>query len=723
MPYRLKPFIYIFITTLFCGATNAQQSALDSLLPLLKVYTKADTSRASVLTGLAYAYHEISTDSTLYFANEGLRLSIQINSDKYKAKSLNYKAIAMYQAASMDESLELFNQALKLYESLHDDAGIGTVYNNLAVIYHDQNEYQKALEYYEKGLKYRIKARDWKNAGASYNNIGNVYFDLGNYTQSLVHHFKGLSLRERYDDRTKVSNSYANISAVYFDIGNYAKSLQYAQRSLMIAESERLRDGIFHGCIAIGTIYDKQGNNKEAIAYFNRALTMSFLTGIDNSKIVAFYFLGNQYVNAGRYDSATYYLNKALRIAIRLNEREGQLAIHNAFGRIDINNKNYSGALVHLNKALSIAEVIGNRQRLYETLELLSVAYDKLNNYKEAHVYLKRYMAIKDTIHLDAASKKIHQVEFDYLMEKNRNQIALLQKDKELQMEKNANATMFALLLVGIVLLLLILILFLVLKHQREIKSRKLIALQKAEIERQAAHLTQLNSFKDKTFSTISHDLRGPLASLTGMVELFNHKLLSIDEFLELKNNLSVQLVSINKLLDGLLEWGKLQMTGNAIINPSMVNIYDLVQTNQQLFKENLALKKITFINEVNQRYFVYADYHQVEICIRNIINNAIKFTSQHGTIKCSCILTTKDKVNIIIADNGVGMSTLQLNQLFSIKQVGVSTAGTEGEQGSGIGMILVKELIERNNGKISIDSELGRGTTVTLELPVKQTR
>jgi two-component system sensor histidine kinase/response regulator len=238
------------------------------------------------------------------------------------------------------------------------------------------------------------------------------------------------------------------------------------------------------------------------------------------------------------------------------------------------------------------------------------------------------------------------------------------------------------------------------------------------KIQIQNKQLSKINSEKDKFFSIISHDLRSPFSGLLGLAQLMLEKkhLLSEEDFDDLLNELYNSLTNIYKLVSNLLEWSRLQR-GGIDIYPEKINLCQLIDSQIDVFDTASKNKKIKLINKIPENIFIFADENSINTVFRNLLSNALKFTKEDGNIKIYS--ETDDKVvRIIIEDNGIGMSPDTVEKLFSIEKK-ITTYGTSGETGTGLGLILSKEFIEKNKGTISVKSEEGKGSAFTVSFPV----
>ncbi len=240
-------------------------------------------------------------------------------------------------------------------------------------------------------------------------------------------------------------------------------------------------------------------------------------------------------------------------------------------------------------------------------------------------------------------------------------------------------------------------------------------------LEESEERLKQLNGSKDKFFSIISHDLRSPFTSITGYSEVILDDIddLSKEEIKEFAGSIHKSAKNIQNLLENLLQWSRMQ-TGGIKYNPSNINLSDVVEEIVDLYQVNAARKKITLINELDNEYPVKADKFMLNTVLRNLVSNSIKFTRKYGTISISATENTdKKEIEITVTDTGLGMSEEIKNKLFKIDEH-VSTKGTEKEKGTGLGLILSKEFVEKHGGKIWVESELGIGSKFKFTIPTK---
>jgi signal transduction histidine kinase len=237
------------------------------------------------------------------------------------------------------------------------------------------------------------------------------------------------------------------------------------------------------------------------------------------------------------------------------------------------------------------------------------------------------------------------------------------------------------------------------------------------ETEQLNNSLSKANATKDKFFSIISHDLKNPINTLDGFVKLLNERYDSYSDDKKLKyiQIISESSSSLSKLIEGLLEWSRMQTDGFKF-SPQEIHLLPLIDMVFDNFMSQAINKDISLINQVDFKTKVFADYQMLYSVLRNFISNAIKFTRTNGYVRIYSE-TEENFVKICCEDNGVGIKEEYLEKLFQI-DTSLSTPGTNNETGTGLGLILCKEFIEKNNGKIGVISQEGKGSTFWFLIP-----
>ena len=240
------------------------------------------------------------------------------------------------------------------------------------------------------------------------------------------------------------------------------------------------------------------------------------------------------------------------------------------------------------------------------------------------------------------------------------------------------------------------------------------------EILKQGEELKALNALKDKVFSIIAHDLRTPLTSVSMFVDMLslNTNAFSEMDLREIVSDLHDSVESAKLLLENLLQWSMSQMKGIQL-KPEQVNLAELIEREGRILGKGLENKDIGLVQKIPSDCTAYADAESVSFISRNLLSNALKFTPSEGSITISVAVSEEGKRLIHFTDTGKGMSEEQQSKLFH-QDTHYSTEGTEGERGTGLGLMLCQEFAQKNGGLITVKSKEGAGSTFTLELPLE---
>lgn len=259
------------------------------------------------------------------------------------------------------------------------------------------------------------------------------------------------------------------------------------------------------------------------------------------------------------------------------------------------------------------------------------------------------------------------------------------------------------------------------LRDQRE-KLEMIVAERTIEIQSKNDQLRNLNSTKDKLFSIISHDLRSPFSAILGFQDLLADEYYNLTdtERLDMINQVQSSSKQIYSLVENLLNWARIQ-TNMIQYNPVSFQLKEVILEKISLYRNIAEVKGISLVDQIPDDLVAFADKNLLETTLRNLINNAIKFTASGGTILVKA--SKKDTViEISVIDSGTGMTKEQTDTLFNIETMHTKQ-GTKGEKGSGLGLVLCKEFVEKNKGLITVESQPGKGSIFSFTVPASPTR
>lgn len=313
------------------------------------------------------------------------------------------------------------------------------------------------------------------------------------------------------------------------------------------------------------------------------------------------------------------------------------------------------------------------------------------------------YYALTISQQMNEAEAKLNSAEQKY-------------KINQLEAERQSQTRINYLLVVVLILAALLLVVGIIL-GSKLYRGRKALQLQNELIEAQNLQLSTLNSNKDKIMGIIAHDLRSPLASLSSL-SMIGHDMITEGtkaELHELFDHITSSATNLNNLVNNLFNWA-VSLDGNLAVRAEPVPVQGLVEKVTDLYADKAREKKIALNSLTEASATVFGDANSVLTVVRNLVNNALKFTPECGSVSIGTSMTDHN-CTITVADTGKGMTAEQLEGLTRTERA-KHTSGTAGEPGSGLGMLIVKELVALNGGRMTVASSLGHGTEISIILP-----
>lgn len=467
----------------------------------------------------------------------------------------------------------------------------------------------------------------------------------------------------------------------------------------------------------LGLIENKNKNYTNAIIHFNKTIQYAYNVNDTAWVGIASGNKGMSFYNMSMYDSA--FVNFKTDIKYSLLGKEFGSASLAMTALADMFLTVYQkpdSAEYYFNLAISTAQQ-GRTEGVIATLQKIHESYAKNSFFEKAYRFHLQYIDIRDSLKPLLAEKQLEDFQKQFELQKRDNEIEILEKENLLQTKKTQQIRIIVATLSIIVALLVILLVVFYDMKERNRRVSIQINEQNEAIKKQAQDLKTLNEVKDKIFSILSHDMRSPIASVKNTFDLLDAKMINEEEFATLKEKISDQLSTLNIVLDNLLQWSKSQIYGNEIHIETNVNLHDLTQRSLSLFEAQIKNKNLFVNAEIEKSLTVLADYNKLDIVVRNLISNAVKFTLPGGSISIYSEQHEKN-ITLCIKDSGNGIREEDQKDIFKIKG-STRQYGTAGESGTGLGLWLCKNYIEQNKGKIYFTSESGKGSTFCISLPI----
>jgi len=509
------------------------------------------------------------------------------------------------------------------------------------------------------------------------NYMGDFLRASGSRTSSLEYLYQALALNALLHDSILLAQTYTYIGATYFEL-DYPAYLDSAQvyASLSMDIASRIHDDklIYSDLNILGKVQEAKGNLDSALLYMTRAHgIVRKVNPVDEALILC-----NM--------AGAYFLKGDL-------ERSKELA----------------------KEAYNYAKRDNVNTYLRLTTTLLERIYLQEGNFWEAHNYLSELTNYTRNFLDEKTEERVTT-----MME----QIRLAQEEAAIQKKLDRRRLWTIFMVIFAVGALVFLFIFAVQKTRLRKTNKELLVMnqeirfQQQETETLARKLETSNATLKKFISIIAHDLKNPFNTIIGFSDLLNTEFdsLSPEERKLAIENTHKSALSAFSLLEKLLSWARMQ-TGAFQMEVTPVEISGLIDEVVNLVQPSAFLKKQNLITDVPSNIKINADRNMMLAVFRNILSNAIKFTPREGTIKVSATVKGEN-VELVVRDSGVGIPESELGKLFNIDEQ-YKTTGTSGEKGTGLGLLLCREYLEKNNGTIQVESEPGKGTAFTVILPV----
>jgi two-component system sensor histidine kinase/response regulator len=579
-----------------------------------------------------------------------------------------------YAQISPDSSFNIATRALNLAREMEIKILEAWALNRISGYYWIKAKFPDAIKTAQESLQLFEEIGDDRGIADCYNVLGNTNAMDNDLERALEYYKKSLDKFSELGDIDAVSRGFSNVGRVNYMLGRYDTALYYMEQIKDILKgSNSISESIMYN--TTGDIYQQLDRLKEALEYYKKGLEIA--ERLNSSRIITY-------------------------------STRGMAEVYQTLGDVAASNKY---ALLTLTKS----QDIGYLENVRNAEKILSDNYRSIGDFENAYAYFVKFSATKDTMFNTDKSREIQKLEGNFEIKQQQKEIEFLTAKNELQEQQSYQQRIIMLGLIIIITLIIILVIVQYRTNSLKQKSNQLLTEQKEQIEKQAALLEEANRSKDKLFSIISHDLKSPFGALLMITEQLDQQTFSQEELSTLKNALQGRVKSLSELLNNLLFWAKSQMEG-ASTEKETFDLKKLIFQNIAVFKQVADVKNIDLTAEIEEDCEVYADVNQIDCVLRNLINNAIKFTNKEGTISVS-LTKLAHEIKVTVEDSGTGITEEIQASLFT-SSAKMRMTGTENEVGSGLGLFLCQEFVEKNGGHIGVESELKRGSRFYFTIP-----
>jgi signal transduction histidine kinase len=635
----------------------------------------------------------------------------------------------LYQNIDIQKSIEYDLQNLELSRKGNNQFGESSALNNLAIDYYYMGEYTTALDYLEESLKIRELLQDTVQIVKTLNNLGVISQVSGNYDKAVGFLMRSLEFKLVLGDTLSIAKTLNNIGVICMDTKQYMEAEDFLSKALEYYKSLGDTLGIASAMNNLGQVYGFENKLDLALEYYEQSLELK--RKVDDRRGIGNTLnnIGLIYIKKNDNDKAIVYFDEALKIKKEVGDKMGLSSTLNNLAKLYLEAKNYSISKKYYNQSLEIAKeenLMGMMQRNYEGLFLLAEAS---SNSEEALYYHKLFDEVKDTIFTLNLNEQLAELKVKYETEKTGRENKILRQDNDIQeLQISLYREQQIRLIIAIILIVVLsagIILYLRYRTKIRLNEKLLLLNLKLEsgVKERTAELEQANANKDQLYSIIAHDLKNPFNAIIGFTDILDQ------DFDELNNDRKKELISYlkdlsenaYKLVENLLAWTSSQ-TGRIKITPKAIDIDDMIRQEMNLSLFQAKRKNITIKHEAGANKKVIADEDTVKTIFRNLLSNAIKFTPDGGDILvCTSLDMNNGNENLVVSiiDSGIGLDAKEVDSIFE-NSGNTKTSGTGNEPGTGLGLMICKEFINLNHGKIWVVSKKGMGSTFSFSLPVE---
>lgn len=601
-------------------------------------------------------------------------------------------------------------KALRLSEAQGYEKGILYARSNLALHELYQGNTEGAIAINEKNIANKALPKYPEVAIKIYNDLAQAHFTRAAYPESYKYFRNALDIAEATNETQEIIRINSNLGTVFSLLEDYEEALGYYRLARRTINKETPAHVVGAVISNLGHLKMKNGNYNAALHDLLEAY--NYIENSEYSTIRAFTLinLGEVHLKLKQLDKALDYYKQAQTEYEANQDKKGTADLFHGLSTTHMELGDYDKALEYAQKSLQVYTAFNLKTGMERCYRNLYEHFKREKVLDSSLYYLELAETFSDSIAKTKNKANILMLrsKMDFEAEKERIKRADLQT---INQQKAYIRWTTASLVVALAM-----VLFILQSNKRKKELNRSLE-EKAKILSQSEkNLYETNSTKDKLFSIIGHDLRGPIVSLRELVALsLEDKTAGESYYKKFAPALHTKLESLQFTLDNLLNWGQTQMSG-ATVNAKAIFVRQELEYSIGLFREKFVEKSITVVNKANENDLAFVDANHFAIIFRNLVSNAIKFTHERGTITLDA-QETEDSVIISVSDNGMGMDQATLNKVWQNHEHH-STYGTSMEKGTGLGLSLCKEMVEKNKGSITVESKPGIGTTFYVEFP-----
>ncbi len=657
-----------------------------------------------------------------------------------------------------NDSLEAVLNAMRREWGTIVDTTIVNMLNNVAKEYLTSNPF-KSFDYSEEALKYARSLGYKKAIAEATANIGNIYEQQGNYERAIESYLEALKIYEELQDKRRRALTLNSLGIAYSKRGNMRQSLESYEKARNLYTEINDKRGLAQTLGNLASLYSDKGNDRVALTFYEKALSLHQEFGDSTRVAFALNGIGIAYINLGDYDKALEFFRATERIFSGTQSEIDRVTLGDLYTNFAIAYSSkglYREAKIKVQKALDIAQESGLRPLRQNSYAILSDIYKGLGNYQLALEYSQRDNQLKDSIFSEESDKLLAAAVRGYEIKRKEDSIRTLTQDKQIrdqqlqlqtqQLQLQNQQLIF--LAIGFVLFIAVLGL---LANGYRIKRRSELQLQHKNAELEVAnqeialkneHLEELNNEKNEFLGIVAHDLKSPILSIKLLAQLLHDTNVATDERIRFTNTIISSSDQLSRIISNLLNVNAIERGGITLdITPFNVSVSAYSVFEEYTPRAEAKNVKLHFESLTDGECL--GDYTAVIQIMDNLVSNALKYSpgdknvwfriygerqwthnNHHASTSATNSFTksateyiTQHCIRIEVQDEGPGLSDDDKKKLFG-KFQRLSAKPTSGEQSTGLGLSIVKKMVQAMNGEVWCESILGNGALFIVELP-----
>ncbi len=717
----MKPYLSILFLFFFIQFLQAQNdtATVNRLNRLSKIHVRTDSGlfyaqkaieiaeNIDYKMGLGNAYNQLG-DTYHYLSKKKLAIDSYLKaSEIYESiqprDSLTSAAImisffdaaytARLQGVDWKVVFEFYRKSLKIAQEIDNKKWIANNWVHFGASLNSKGNYTQAMDYYLKALQMRKNINDERGIGECTTMIGELYRTQEQYKQALENYRNAIPIFEKINNLSGVSTAYLNIGHTYLEEKNYVDALKNYQKAYEIAEKDSIFPLYRNSLKAIADWHKTQNDHTKALEYYQKALQVERKKAVSKGFVIRTWAnIGEVYEQVKDYGKAANYYQQSLDSALRME---------------------------------FMADVLKNYLRFANL-------YQANAQFEKANFFLIKYNTLKDSLDKANNKERIYILSTLYELDKKQEEIKDWEQKSELQAaETKSRNYIICFVFLGFVISGIFAFFLrktntklkqtnIQLKEANENTQRlnRILKIKTEDIEEKNEELAVLNQQKNKIFSVVAHDLRNFLYGLRPYVAKVTESFGMIEQG---KKNMQAEqlndaVTNIINFLETLLEWATSQLDhkNNQI---QTFNLYERVEKSIYFYQKTCLAKNINVTNEIEPKNSIRSNPDLVQMLVRNLLSNALKYTPENGLISIK-MQEKKQHWEIIITDTGIGISAERLDTLFEQRVNPHNQTFTDDIESKGLGLWLCRDSVNQLGGKIWAESKIGEGSVFYFTIP-----